>query len=288
MDGILLVNKEKGYTSRDIVNMVGKELHTNKIGHTGTLDPMAEGLLVLCIGKATKLVDVLTMDQKEYIAEVTLGLSSDTLDLEGTILKEEVVHKTKEEIEEVLKTMIGTYEQEVPIYSAIKVKGKKLYEYAREKKEIELPKREVTIHELELLGEVRYEGGKTIFQIRTVVSKGTYIRSLVRDLAKRWNTIGVMSKLTRTKVGNFLLQDSITLEELKQQKYSLLPLEEVLKTYPMVLVDFYLEEKIRHGAILENRYEQLPIVFVNEKKEVLALYQEYEKDSKKIKPWKMF
>lgn len=286
MNGIILINKESGYTSRDVVNIVGKKFQTRKVGHTGTLDPMAEGLLVLCIGSATKLVEVLTHDEKEYIAEITLGVLTDTLDKEGTILKEENVHKEKEEIETVLQDRIGTYMQEVPIYSAVKIQGKKLYEYAREGKEIELPKREVEIKELELLGDVHYQDGKTIFQIRTVVSKGTYIRALIKDIASSLNTIGMMSKLNRTRVGNFLLKDSVRLETLNEN--CLIPSKEALKEYPMVEVDEILEEKIKNGSLLPNVYLELPLLFVNKKGELLALYKLYEKDITKIKPWKMF
>lgn len=286
MDGVLLINKKRGYTSRDIVNIVGKTFHTKKVGHTGTLDPMAEGLLVICVGKATKLVEVLTHDEKEYIAEVTLGMETDTLDLEGKLLKEETVEKTEEEIKNTLNNMIGTYLQEVPIFSAVKIDGKKLYEYARAGKKIELPKRKVTIKELELISPISYENGKTVFRIRTVVSKGTYIRALIKDIAASLNTIGVMSKLTRTRVGNFSLKESVTVENVEQT--DLISIEEALKDYPKVVVSSMLEKQIRNGAILENTYSQLPIAFYNESGDLLALYKQYEKDITKIKPWKMF
>ena len=167
MNGILLVNKEKNYTSRDIVNIVSKKLKTRKVGHTGTLDPLATGVLVLCIGNATKLVEILTSTEKEYEAEIILGIKTDTLDITGNILKEENTFKTKEEIESVLQKMTKKYEQTVPIYSAVKINGKKLYEYARNNEEIELPKRMVEIKKLELINDIKYIEGKTIFKIRT-------------------------------------------------------------------------------------------------------------------------
>jgi len=148
MDGIVLVDKKVGYTSRDIVNIISKKLNTKKVGHTGTLDPIASGVLIICVGKATKLVKLLTSEDKEYIATITLGILTDTLDTEGKILKEEKIHINKSDIEDVLNTMRGKYIQEVPIYSAIKVNGKKLYEYAREGKEVILPKREVNIYDI--------------------------------------------------------------------------------------------------------------------------------------------
>ena len=151
MDGILIVNKPENYTSRDVVNEVGKVLKTKQIGHTGTLDPIATGVLVLCIGKATKIAEILTATEKEYIAEVMLGVSTDTLDNTGKILFEENITVSKEEIKSCLNEMLGFYEQEVPIYSAVKIKGKKLSEYAREEKNVELPKRLVEIKKIELI-----------------------------------------------------------------------------------------------------------------------------------------
>lgn len=287
MNGIILINKEKGYTSRDIVNLVGKQFHTKKVGHTGTLDPMAEGLLMICIGSGTKLVEVLTQDEKEYTATISLGIETDTLDSEGTILRTTDVMKTKEEIEQALKELTGAYLQEVPIYSAIKKDGKKLYEYAREGKTVELPKREVTIFSLNLIQNIQYENGKTIFQIHTKVSKGTYIRSLVRDIAYHLNTIGTMTALTRTKIGSFSLEQAHYLKDLKGAE-QLLSLEEVLKDYPKVVADDFLEQKIKNGSILENRYSEIPFAFYNKQNKLLALYQLYEKDSSKVKPWKMF
>ena len=151
MDGIIVVNKPKGITSRDVVNKVCKKFNTKKVGHTGTLDPIAEGVLVICIGKATKLVEVLTSLEKEYIAEVKLGILTDTLDVDGLVLKEEKTEIKREELEKVLNSFVKEYNQEVPIYSAVKIGGKKLYEYAREGKEITLPSRKVNIKNIELL-----------------------------------------------------------------------------------------------------------------------------------------
>ncbi len=287
MNGVLLVKKEIGMTSRDVVDDISKIFHTKKVGHTGTLDPMAEGLLIVCIGEGTKLVELLTHDEKEYIAEVTLGIITDTLDKEGAVLKEEFVHKTKEEIETILKSMVGSYEQEVPIYSAIKKNGKKLYEYAREGKEIELPKREVTIHSLTLVKEPIYQDGKTIFQIKTKVSKGTYIRSLVRDIASNLGTIGMMSKLVRTKVGSYELKDAHTILEY-QKGTPIMSIKEALKDFPSATVSKELEERIKHGSILNKENYSCPILFLNQEGNVLAIYKEYEKDKNKMKPWKVF
>ena len=287
MNGILLVNKEENYTSRDVVNKVGKILGTKKIGHTGTLDPLATGVLVLCIGSATKLNEILTSTYKEYEAEITLGLLTDTLDITGNVLKEENMKINKEQVLEALNRMTGKYIQEVPIYSAVKVNGKKLYEYARAGEVVELPKREVDIKELELVGDVRYTDNKTIFNIRCLVSKGTYIRALVNDIATNLNTIGVMSKLKRTKQGRFDLEDCYTLDDIENGNYKLISIDEVLNEYPRVVVEGSKEKLISNGAIIDNDWNKTEILFVDENNILIALYKKYEKDETKLKPWKM-
>ena len=287
MDGILLINKEKDYTSRDVVNIISKELKTKKVGHTGTLDPLATGVLVICVGASTKLVEYLTSTYKEYEAEIILGIKTDTGDITGNIIKEENIKLTKEEIEKSLIEMTKEYEQEVPIYSAVKINGKKLYEYARNNEEVELPKRKVDIKELELISDITYDNNKTIFKIRTLVSKGTYIRSLIEDIAKSLNTIGTMKNLNRTKQGNFNLRDCYTLEDIKNNNYKFITKEEALKDFYSVEVDDYLENKIKNGCILENRYDRDLILF-KKNDIILAIYKKYDKDTTKIKPDKMF
>ncbi len=284
MNGVLVVNKEKDYTSRDIVNIISKTLKTKKVGHTGTLDPLATGVLVVTVGEATKISELLTSSFKEYIADIELGTETDTLDITGNILKEETVFKTKEEIENILSSMIGSYDQEVPIYSAVKINGKKLYEYAREKEEVELPKRKVEVKEIELLN-YRQKEDKVFFKMRCLVSKGTYIRSLIRDIATKLNTIGVMTDLIRTKQGKFNIEDAYTLEQIKQEKFHLIKIEDALDI-DIVEVDDFLKKKIQNGSILENRYSKDTVLF--KQNTALAIYKKYEKDSTKIKPWKMF
>lgn len=287
MNGILLVNKETGMTSRDVVNQVCHILNTKKIGHTGTLDPLATGVMVLCVGSATKLVEVVTANKKEYVAEVIFGIQTDTGDITGHILDKKDTCISFEQIKEACKNMKKTYEQTVPIYSAVKVNGKKLYEYARSGMTIDLPKREVTIYELECTVPPTYEDGKTIFTIRTTVSKGTYIRSLIEDLANALNTIGTMQTLTRTRQGNFKIEACNTLEQIEKNEFELLDISTVLMDYPKIVVDDYLETKIKNGVILENRYTDDVVLFQNQKGELLALYRIYEKDISKMKPWKM-
>ena len=287
MNGILLINKEQNYTSRDVVNKVGKILGTKKIGHTGTLDPLATGVLVLCVGAATKLNEVLTSTYKEYEAEVTLGLLTDTLDITGNILKEESIKISKKDILVALNKMKGKYIQEVPIYSAVKVNGKKLYEYARNNESVELPKREVDIKKLKLIGDIKYHDNKTIFNIKCLVSKGTYIRSLVNDIAKYLNTIGVMSKLNRTKQGQFDIKDCYTLQDIENNNYKLVGIKEVLKDYPKVIVSKKLEKLVCNGAIVDNVWNKDKVLFVDKNDNLIALYKLYDKDNTKLKPWKM-
>jgi tRNA pseudouridine55 synthase len=288
MNGILLVNKKENWTSRDVVNKVGKILGTKKVGHTGTLDPLATGVLVLCIESATKLNEILTSTYKEYEAEITLGLLTDTLDITGNELKEEKVKVNKEQILEALNKMTGKYVQEVPIYSAVKVNGRKLYEYARAGESVELPKREVDIKELELIGNIKYTDNKTIFNIRCLVSKGTYIRALVNDIANSLNTIGVMSKLTRTKQGKFKLENCYKIEDIESGNYKLISIVEALNNFPKVVVDGYLENLIKNGAVINDEWKQEHILFIDKNNCLLALYKSYDKDKTKLKPWKMF
>lgn len=271
MDGIILVNKEKGMTSRDVVNLVSRVCHTKKVGHTGTLDPMATGLLVICVGRATKLVEVLTSHQKEYIASMMFGMKTDTKDITGTVLEQRISHVTKEQIEIVLHDMTTTYQQEVPIYSAVKIHGKKLYEYARNGEQIELPKREVTIEQLKMID---WQDQKQELTFLTQVSKGTYIRSLVEDIATHLDTIGTMTALTRTKVGNFSLEQANTIAEIKNNQFKVYTIYEVLKSmYETRQIAGELEKKVLNGAKIDN-HEDLDIVFfINEKKEPLALYR---------------
>ena len=287
MNGIIVINKEKNLTSRDIVNKACKYLKTKKIGHTGTLDPIATGVLVLCVGKATKLVETITSYDKEYIAEVILGLKTDTLDITGNVIKEEKASFSKAKIEKSLTKMLGIYEQTVPIYSAIKVNGKKLYEYARNNEEVVLPTRKVEIKKLELLEDITYTDDKTIFKIKCSVTKGTYIRSLINDLANSLNTIGTMSSLIRTKQGNFILEDANTLDDLKNNKFKLFTIEEVLDGFPKIEVNDNLYSKIKNGALLKNNYNQDIIAFTKSKK-VIAIYKKCDKNPNLIKPWKMF
>lgn len=286
MDGILLIDKPSGLTSRDVVNKVGRCLGTKKIGHTGTLDPLATGVMVLCVGKYTKLVEMLTSYNKTYEACIVLGIKTDTLDITGNVLEERNVNISSQEILSTLKKFEGTYNQEVPIYSAVKINGKKLYEYARENKTINLPKRLVNIFKIELISDVKQENGKTIFSIRCNVSKGTYIRSLINDIASSLNTIGVMKELRRIEQGNFKIDNCYQISDIENNNFKFADLDMIFKDYFIVDIDEKKYEDIKNGKILENIYGENIIVF-RYKGKYISIYKKYEKGEKLIKPWKM-
>ena len=279
MNEIILINKPKGYTSRDIVNIVSKKLNTKKVGHFGTLDPLADGLLIIGTGSYTKLGNFLKDDTKEYIAEVLIGASTDTYDTEGTILEKlEDVSITKEEIENILKLFQKTYNQEVPIYSATKVNGKKLYEYARSGIKVELPKKGVTIYDIELIDLYEKEGNK-YFSFEAKVSKGTYIRSLINDISKELDIPLCMSALTRTKQDKFYLKDANTIEKIKNKKYKSLNIRDVLdieeKEIPLEL-----EKKILNGSKIERLSDNM-ILFTKNNIDIV-LYAPYKDEMKPV------
>ncbi len=215
MDGIIIINKPKGCTSHDIVHKA-KKIFNEKVGHTGTLDPMATGVLPLLIGKGTLCSKYLIEHDKIYKAKIQLGVKTDTADQEGNIIEKSQVDDSIfniEKIKNTLKNMIGKNLQTPPIYSAIKVKGKKLYEYARKGENVEIPKREITIYDIELTN--IDEKNKTI-EFKVHCSKGTYIRSLCEDIATNLGTIGYMSSLQRVKVVRFSIENSITIDDLEK------------------------------------------------------------------------
>jgi len=282
MNEILVVNKEKNCTSRDVVNFLCKKFKTKKIGHTGTLDPLATGVLVVLIGKYTSLVEVITAYDKVYEAEIKLGVLTDTLDITGNILKTENVSVSDEQIKNVLEGMIGEYEQTVPIYSAVKVNGRKLYEYARNNETVELPKRLVKIKSLYLISDIKRENGWIIFKIKTCVSKGTYIRALINDIAAKLNTIGVMSELKRVKQGDISIADAYTLSEIENDNYKFYDIDKCLNNLFKIEVDEKLLKKIKNGVQLENTYEKDIILFKYNGNNIAI----YKSDGKVLKMWK--
>ena len=266
MNSVIIINKEKNMTSRDVVNKLCKLLHTRKIGHTGTLDPLATGVLVVCTERYTKLVDELTALDKEYIAKIKLGIETDTLDITGNILKECDVIPSKEEVLNVLNSFLGKNVQEVPKYSAIKINGKKLYEYAREGIDIELPKHEIDVFDIELLDFINEE-----ITFRVHVSKGTYIRSLVRDICYRLNTVGTMTSLERTKQGKFKIKDSYSLKDVENGNYKSLKLTDIFD-YPILDLTDEQYERVKNGSSLKTDFPDGKVLLYYNNEEI-AIYE---------------
>ncbi len=235
-DGIINVYKEKGFTSFDVVAKMRGILGQRKVGHTGTLDPAAEGVLPVCAGKGTRLCDMLTDHDKTYRATMLLGVVTDTQDTTGTVLEEkDASHLTEEEVREAIMSFVGDYDQIPPMYSALKVDGKKLYELAREGKVIERKARPVTIHEIVI------ESMNLPEVVMSVsCSKGTYIRTLCNDIGEKLSVGGCMKELLRTKVGRFVLEETLTLAELQKLKEegrlgeAVFPLEAVFAELPEI------------------------------------------------------
>ena len=272
---VLYINKPKGVTSFDVVNSVSKKFGIKRVGHTGTLDPLATGVLIVTVGTACKVVDLLTSKDKEYIATVDLGYSTDTLDIEGKVIERKEVPNNLN-IEEVLNSFKKTYLQEVPIYSAVKVNGKKLYEYARKNIEVELPKKEVTIKNIELL-----EKNNNSFKFKCLVTKGCYIRSLIKDIAIELNTLATMTELIRTKQGNITIEETDDIDS----NYTLHSIIDSLN-YDTIMVDDLLEKKISNGMKIPNEYNiEDKVIFINKSNKLLGIY---EVDNNELRVWKNF
>lgn len=262
MDGILLINKQAGMTSHDVVMKVRRYLKTKKVGHCGTLDPDATGVLVLCVNKATKAIQFLTADQKEYIATLSLGKATDTYDASGEVLEEKEFCGV-ENVEEVLVSFLGKQMQYPPIYSAIKVNGKKLYEYAREKKEVEIKPREIEIKDIELLSVCQNE-----IQFRVICSKGTYIRSLCVDIAKKLGYPGHMKSLIRSQSGDFCLEDCYDLRDVENGHFQLISMDDAFSSFLRLEVD---EKIVIHGKKIKSDIQQEVAVYSLDGK-LLAIY----------------
>lgn len=260
LNGILIINKLKGYTSHDVVAKVKKILNVKKVGHTGTLDPNATGVLPLLLNDGTKLSKYLIEHDKEYIVTLKLGIRTDTLDSEGKILEERKVDSlVLEDTEKILNSFIGKQEQLPPMYSAIKVNGKKLYEYARNGEEVELKPRKIEIYNIEL---IKIDKDKNEIEFKVDCSKGTYIRSLCVDIANKLGTIGYMKELNRTKVGIFEISDAITIDELENNKQlannKLIEMEDLLKSKPkIILEDKKLKQFLNGVKITTNENEDI-------------------------------
>lgn len=251
--GIIVVNKAKDMTSHDCVNIVRRALKIKRVGHTGTLDPMATGVLPICIGKATKIADFISLGDKEYEAEFKLGIKTDTLDITGTVIKESSVSVTKEEVIDAINSFSGKIMQVPPMYSAKKIKGKKLYELARDGIEINRDPVEVEIKEIEIL---KLDLDENIISLRVLCSKGTYIRSLIDDIGEKLGTYAVMTALKRTKSGMFTIDNPKVTDIMDIKKgninaiTSIIGADKVFMDFPQIILSYNLEIRFKNGIFI--------------------------------------
>lgn len=245
MDGILNINKPTGMSSFDVVRVVKKVAKTKKVGHTGTLDPEASGVLPICIGRATKLVDYIMSDYKVYKVELKLGITTDTYDREGKILQTSEINSSEDDIKNAIKSFEGEIDQIPPMYSALKVNGQRLYNLARKGIEIERKARKIHIYDINILSMEL-----PIVKFTVKCSKGTYIRSLCYDIGEKLKCGGTMWNLERTQTGSFSISNSVELEQLNVDNIHsyLIPMDKALESYPKIIIDKKYEKLILNGV----------------------------------------
>ena len=293
MDGIIAVRKEKGYTSHDVVAKLRGILHMKKIGHTGTLDPDAEGVLPVVLGKATKLAEFLTDKDKTYETVLRLGLETDTQDMTGTVLKELPISATEEQIRAAVSSFLGEQQQIPPMYSALKVNGRKLYEIAREGKTVERKPRTVFFHNIEI-----QDMKLPLVKLSVTCSRGTYIRTLCHDIGKKLGCGACMEELVRTRSGQFRLEDSLTLDEISRHQEQgdldryIVKIGDVLSEYPVLLCLQEAEKLLMNGNPLapdffEEEYREGQVRMCTGSGEFIGLYQ-WDPEKEKYCPVKMF
>ncbi|HWK23191.1 MAG TPA: tRNA pseudouridine(55) synthase TruB [Ureibacillus sp.] len=299
MNGILPLWKERGMTSHDCVFKLRKILKTKKVGHTGTLDPAVEGVLPICIGQATRIAEYLTDAGKTYEAVVSIGRATTTEDAEGEVVEENLTHKSisRTQLLEALTQLTGVIEQTPPMYSAVKVNGKRLYEYARKGEVVERPTRKVTIYSLELLDEAeQFEGDEVTFKIRIACSKGTYIRTLAVQIGEKLGYPAHMASLVRTASGTFTKKECVTLQQVEEIMNEgkinevILPVEYALTNYPFIEIEEYNKKQILNGQVLPIHAllkENDKIVYSNQGK-AYAVYIPHPTKEGYMKPEKMF
>ena len=272
MDGLVLIDKKEGLTSYDIIRLVKRIYKTRKVGHCGTLDPFASGLLIVGINQATKVMTFLEHDYKEYEATIKFGVATDSYDTEGKVVEEkEVINCNDEQINEVLASFVGEITQTPPVFSSIHVDGKKLYEYARNNIEVEVPSRNVFIHDIRLL-----ENNKDSIRIYVKCSRGTYIRSLGVDIAKKLNNVGHLSALRRLSIGNVSVDMANSYEDLEQGNVNLISIKDALSYKKLYISDPKILKRVynRQDIILKNETEDRIIIIDNEKE--IAIYDKKE------------
>lgn len=296
MNGILPLYKPKGFTSHDCVMVTRRLFKTKKVGHTGTLDPEVEGVLAICIGEATKIIPFLDGFKKEYVADVYLGKATTTEDSYGEVVAEKVVDRqpTDAEITTVLQGFTGEITQVPPMYSAVKVKGKKLYEYARQNIEVERPKRHITIHEIERLP--LPEGTDASFRMRVLCSKGTYIRTLCVDIGEKLGYPAHMSFLERVESDSIKISETYTFTEIEEsikmneQNTLLLPIERCMSQLPVYEVDDAMRDKVFQGQkfpLDEKKVTSSPFAMMHNGN-LLAVYEIHKENAVEIKPVRVF
>ncbi len=282
MDGILLVNKPIGYTSHDVINVLRGILKTRKLGHTGTLDPDATGVLVVGVNKGTKIMKYLNNDEKTYLSTIAIGQSTDTLDNSGTIIEKKNVQKLTA-IDEVLNSFKGLYTQTPPMYSAIKYKGKRLYEYARKGIIIDdIPSRIIEVFDIKRISDIIYADGLAYFDYVVHSSKGLYVRTLSYDIGKKLNYPAHNYKLQRLKAGKFKIEDSYTLDEIQKGDYQLISLSNALSDLNKLVVTDELMHHIKNGMAISLKYfDNYSLTrLVDQDDNLLAIYDKHPTESK--------
>lgn len=288
MNGILLLDKPKGLSSHDCVNIARRAFNTRKVGHSGTLDPEASGVLVLAINQATRILEFLNQDDKRYEFEVCFNKTTNTLDHTGEVTEENPGHTIEiDDLERALSEFSGTYEQAPPAFAAVKVNGKKLYEYAREGKPIpEVPKRPITVHDIRRLTAPIKKDGLVYVSFSVHASKGFYVRKFAEDLAAKLNTVAHTTMIHRTKAGKFTLENSVSLQALKEGKASLLTMNEALEHIPHYHVSGETFQDVSHGKTLTIQSESQILRVVDDEGALIAIY--IKKDASLYKPKKVF
>lgn len=294
MNKIIVVDKEKNMTSHDVVNKIRKIFNTKRVGHTGTLDPNATGVLVVCLNEATKLVQFLETDQKTYLARVCLGISTNTEDADGEVIEKKEVHcLTEDLIDNVLQSFLGDSYQTPPMFSAIKKDGKKLYEYARMGEKVEVEQRLINIKDIRRINNVIFKDGYMEFDFISTVSKGTYIRTLCVDIGKKLGYPAHMKELRRIKVGNFDLIDSRKIEDIEKGNYKAFSMLNAIKNYPTIDNEEFINKanngmKISINKVVELLGQKYKKIAIKENDNLIAIYEldEEKKCYKAVRVWK--
>lgn len=288
MNGILLVNKEKGYTSQDVVSRIRRIFNIKKVGHAGTLDPLATGVVVVLINEATKLSNYLLEEDKEYACEIVIGKATDTEDATGKIVEEkEVEALDNSKVDSILKSINGRIMQVPPMYSAIKMDGKKLYELARKGITVEREPRFVNIYSLDRTSDTIVKNNEAVFSFVTKVSKGTYIRTLCTEIGLRLEYPAYMNNLVRISSGNFKIEDSYSLKDIEEGNYKIIPMLEALNNYRQFEVDEEQAKKVKNGMPIPNKemYNNEELIVLSYNKELLAIYKKSGIEYKAERVW---